>query len=28
MPYPKIHQHRISLVAGTILIAVTLLVGI
>ena len=28
MPYPKIHQHRISLVAGTILVAVTLLVGI
>jgi PAS domain S-box-containing protein len=28
MPCPKIHQHRISLVAGAILIAVTLLVGI
>src|SRR5450830_464655 len=28
MPYPRIHQHRISLVAGAILIAVTLLVGI
>ncbi len=28
MPHPKIHQPRIVLVAGTILIVVTLLVGV
>src|SRR5665811_2438385 len=28
MPHPKIHQHRIGLVAGAILIVVTLLAGV